>query len=266
LLYCGKFTSPLAFFLNYPARFLAKKTPPAEAPIRNVFQSSEVFENDWYKNNWSNFYTSTKTVKKYDSNISLLKFVKGGEKTFNDSALSMLDLSAESCVVDLCCGTGSFTTALAGAVGESGKIYGIDLSPEMISQAESNDETNKINFKIMDALKTEFPDGYFDVVTIVAVLHEIPENQRAILLAEAKRILKPNGKLLIGEHFVAANPFYRLIQKSIFRIISKKAERATFAEMVKNSLSTEVDRAGFRIITTRTLPFHLFQLLLAEHD
>ena len=264
LLFCAKVVMPFGIFLNPLGRFLSKKAPLFEAPVRHVFRDTENSENAWYKDNWESFYTKSRIVKAYDSNISLLGIVKGGERNLHQKAIDMLDLRARSHVIDLCCGTGAFALAIANAVGEGGRVYGIDLSSEMLSRGQMKDHGNRVDFRLMDALQTDFADETFDAVTIIAALHEIPSEQRAVLLAEGWRILKAGGKLLVGEHFVSENPLAKIIQKAVFRIVSKQPERATFSDLIEKGLATEITQAGFKVTETKILPLGLFHLLIAE--
>jgi ubiquinone/menaquinone biosynthesis C-methylase UbiE len=264
MLFCGRITAPWLRFLNPLIRLLLRRVPAVVPPSRNVFGDHTATGNRWYETNWRTFYAKARIIKSYDSTVGLVKLIKGGERRFQRISLAMLSLAPGNRVVDLCCGTGDLALSLADAVGEGGTVCGIDLSPEMIASAERKKGAQGLEFRVMDALKTDFPDRHFDAVTIVATLHEMPDSQRVVALAEASRILKVGGKLLIGEHFVSETTLYRLIQRVIFRIISVKAERATFADLMKKGLATELGQAGFQVREIRVMRFSLFHVVLAE--
>ena len=143
------------------------------------------------------------------------------------------------------------------------KVYGLDLSLEMLEEAEVKNKMGRVEFKNLDASRTGFPDNYFDAVTLIAALHEMPFEQRSAVLKEAKRILKPAGKLLVGEHFISEYRFPRLFQGAFFRLISKKPERETFKDMNKRGLVQEIEQEGFQVATVQPLPLHLFHLVAA---
>jgi len=108
-------------------------------------------------------------------------------------------------VLDLGCGSGAFTTFLARAVGQKGKVYALDIQADMLKQLEnklSKPESKDIkNIKLIEgnAYELPFEDGSLDLVNMVTVLQEIPDRNRA--LQEVKRVLKPGGILAVTELF-----------------------------------------------------------------
>ena len=108
-------------------------------------------------------------------------------------------------VLDLGCGSGSFTPFVARAVGEKGKVYALDVQPAMLKQLErklSRPENRDIkNIKLTEgnAYGLPFDDASLDLVYMVTVLQEIPDRNRA--LAEVRRVLKAGGFLAVTELF-----------------------------------------------------------------
>jgi ubiquinone/menaquinone biosynthesis C-methylase UbiE len=108
-------------------------------------------------------------------------------------------------VLDLGCGSGAFTTFLARAVGQKGKVYALDIQADMLKQLKrklSKPENKDIrNIKLIEgnAYELPFEDGSLDLVNMVTVLQEIPDRSRA--LHEVKRVLKPGGLFAVTELF-----------------------------------------------------------------
>jgi ubiquinone/menaquinone biosynthesis C-methylase UbiE len=108
-------------------------------------------------------------------------------------------------VLDLGCGSGAFTPAIARTVGDEGKVYALDIQADMLKQLEkklNRPENRDIkNIKLIESNTYELPfeDGSLDLVSMVTVLPEIPDRNRA--LAEVKRVLKPGGLLAVSELF-----------------------------------------------------------------
>ena len=108
-------------------------------------------------------------------------------------------------VLDLGCGSGAFTTFIARAVGEKGKVFALDIQADMLKQLErklSKPENNDIkNIKLIEgnAYELPFDNNSLDLVNMVTVLQEIPDRNRA--LQEVKRVLKPGGFLAVTELF-----------------------------------------------------------------
>ncbi|MGB2852333.1 MAG: methyltransferase domain-containing protein [Solirubrobacterales bacterium] len=104
-------------------------------------------------------------------------------------------------VLEIGPGTGFYTLDLAGWVG-SGTIEIFDLQQEMLDhtmgQAGERGITNVVPTQ-GDASQLPFADERFDAVVLITVLGEIPDREAAI--AEIARVLKPGGRLIVGELF-----------------------------------------------------------------
>jgi len=110
-------------------------------------------------------------------------------------------------VVDLGCGSGTFTLPMARVVGEMGKVFAVDVQPKMLRQLESKlsrDENQLLRGRVRviegSAYRLPFEDESIDVCCMVSVLQEIPDRIRA--LREVKRILKPDGILAVSEFVI----------------------------------------------------------------
>ncbi len=106
-------------------------------------------------------------------------------------------------VLDLGCGSGAFTPFVARMVGESGKVYAVDIQPAMLNQMErklakaENRDIKNIELRQAGAYHLPFQDRALDLVYMVTVLQEIPDRARA--LREVSRVLKPGGILAVTE-------------------------------------------------------------------
>jgi len=115
-------------------------------------------------------------------------------------------------VLDLGCGSGAFTTFIARAVGEKGKVYAVDIQPQMLKQLENklnmseNKDIKNIEIKIASAYNLPFENDSLDLVLVVTVLQEIPNRHKA--LREIRRVLKSDGILAVTEFLV--DPDYPL--------------------------------------------------------
>ena len=98
-------------------------------------------------------------------------------------------------VLDLGCGPGSITFALADLVGPGG-VVGIDQDSAIIAKAretlaEEGREAADVRFEVGDAHKLPFPDESFDAVWSQFVFMHLNEPQQA--MAEVRRVLRPGG-------------------------------------------------------------------------
>ncbi len=106
--------------------------------------------------------------------------------------------------VDLGCGAGIDSMVAARMVGPGGAVIGVDMTPAMIEKArhaasEGGFDQVEIRDGLMEALPV--PDGWADVVLSNGVFNLAPDKSR--VLGEMDRVLRPGGRLQIGDILVA---------------------------------------------------------------
>ena len=98
-------------------------------------------------------------------------------------------------VLDLCCGTG----LLAGQALERGlNVTGADLSPHMLAVARA--KRPGARYILADAGALPLPDDAFDGAAISFALHEKPQFSGRAILAEARRVVRPGGPVLVADY------------------------------------------------------------------
>ena len=112
--------------------------------------------------------------------------------------LRALELKVGQTVVDVGAGTGYFAIPLAHATGSNGKVYAVDAQDQMLhwisAKIEKAGLTN-IFLVHAEASATTLPPSSCDLYLTANVWHEL-ENREAVL-TEAKRVLKPAGRIAI---------------------------------------------------------------------
>ena len=93
-------------------------------------------------------------------------------------------------ILDVGCGTGSLTFALAKAA-DLGEISAIDYSPVFVEAANRRNTDPRIKIRQADACALPFEDGRFDRALALLVLHFVPEPGKA--MAEMRRTVRPGG-------------------------------------------------------------------------
>ncbi|BCN30185.1 class I SAM-dependent methyltransferase [Anaeromicropila herbilytica] len=147
-------------------------------------------------------------------------------------------------ILDVCTGTGS-NSLLISEYKRNTSIYGIDLSKEMLhilKEKKEGNTSNNLKTFVMDATETKFKANTFDVVLISLVLHEVSDDVATDILDEAKRVLKPQGKIIVVEW---EEP-QRWIQKLKFSII-KLFEPKGFDQFLSNDFQKYFMRRGLYI-------------------
>ncbi|MFN2217599.1 MAG: class I SAM-dependent methyltransferase [Anaerolineae bacterium] len=106
-------------------------------------------------------------------------------------------------------GNGTYTLGAAQRIGADGRLVTVDIEPRMIERVRQRVAAAgvvNVEAKVADVCDLPFDDGTFDVVTMIAVIGEIPEPVRA--LQEFHRVLAPAGTLVFSELLV--DPDYPL--------------------------------------------------------
>jgi SAM-dependent methyltransferase len=93
-------------------------------------------------------------------------------------------------ILDVGCGTGSLTFALAGTA-DLAEIAAIDYSPVFVEEAIRRNSDPRIKIRQGDATALSFESGTFDRALALLVLHFIPEPGKAV--AEMRRVVRPGG-------------------------------------------------------------------------
>lgn len=103
-------------------------------------------------------------------------------------------------VVDLGSGAGNDVFVALALVGETGKVYGIDMTPEMIAKAEKNKAKlgyENVEFRLGEIEDIPLKDNAADVVVSNCVFNLVPNKEKAF--SELYRIIKPGGHFCISD-------------------------------------------------------------------
>jgi len=105
--------------------------------------------------------------------------------------------------VDVGCGAGMDSLIAGEMVGPEGRVIGVDMTPLMLEKARAaaeEGELGTVEFHQSYAEELPVPDGWADVVISNGVLNLMPD--KAAVLEEMVRVLKPDGRLQIGDILV----------------------------------------------------------------
>src|SRR5262245_499132 len=133
----------------------------------------------------------------YDLLVWLL--TRGRDRTFREKLVGLARLGSGESVLDIGCGTGSLAIVAKRQVGASGKVFGIDASPEMIARATATaaKASLDVSFKTAIAEALPFANAEFDAVLSTLMLHHLPRKVREQCAREIRRVLKPEGRVLV---------------------------------------------------------------------
>ncbi len=120
--------------------------------------------------------------------------------------LAALKVKPGETVCDLGCGNGFYTLSLARLVGPKGKVYAVDIQPEMLEMLKQRTKKERVGnvAPILGSLADpRLPEGQIDLVLLVDVYHEFSYPEQ--MLAAIRKGLKPQGRIALVE-FRAEDP------------------------------------------------------------
>ncbi|MBQ6178713.1 MAG: bifunctional demethylmenaquinone methyltransferase/2-methoxy-6-polyprenyl-1,4-benzoquinol methylase UbiE [Bacteroidales bacterium] len=217
-------------------------------------------------------------AKDYDSLNHIMSL--SIDKIWRRKAIKKIKDAGEApSVLDVACGTGDFSIAIAKAV-KKGEVIGVDISKEMLEVMRQKVLKNKlesiISQEVGDGEALRFPDGSFDRVVNAFGIRNFEDRDKG--LREALRVLKYGGRLVILELSRPQNKiirwFYDLYFLHILPIIGGKVsgDKAAYAYLPasvkafpgKKEFTDELRRAGFVNITHRALTFGICRMYTGE--
>ena len=135
-------------------------------------------------------------------------------------------------VLDYGCGPGSYVTPIAELVGESGKIYALDIHPLAIRMVQGIALRKKLKNveTILSNCETRLPDNSIDIVLLYDIFHGLSEPKK--ILKELHRVLKSNGILSFNDHHMKDNEVKaKLIDGGFFKLSRKGGRIYTFIKV-----------------------------------
>jgi demethylmenaquinone methyltransferase/2-methoxy-6-polyprenyl-1,4-benzoquinol methylase len=129
------------------------------------------------------------------------KLAGSSEKKFVDAGLQKLCAQEGEIVLEIGFGTGHGIVALAQSVGDSGKVYGIDISEGMfdITQARVSEGglSKRVELKRGDAVSLPFAGSFFDAVFMSFTLELFDTPEIPTVLHECQRVLRNSGRICV---------------------------------------------------------------------
>lgn len=136
-------------------------------------------------------------------------------------------------VLDYGCGPGSYIPPLAELLGESGKIYALDIHPLAVQKVRNITAKKKLTKveTIQSECKTGLPADTIDVALLFDILHDLEDPLS--VLAELHTVLKPEGILSVHDHHLKEKELIaRLSDSGLFQLSMKGKRVYNFTKIV----------------------------------
>jgi ubiquinone/menaquinone biosynthesis C-methylase UbiE len=156
-----------------------------------------------------------------------------------DEIFAAMGVSKGSRVADVGAGSGFFTVRLANAVGADGRVFAVDVKPDVVrdlTMRMAREKRENVEVIAGEAADPRLP-GSLDAVLIVNAYHEMDEHQ--VMLDRIRQALKLEGRLVIVE------PIARIREKT------SRAEQRANHEIAIDYVLEDLRQAGFRIVEGR---------------
>lgn len=158
--------------------------------MHKTWKVKSEWKDKWNFNSWARTYDESvvkdigtlKFYKKYDMLLDTVfkKAVAGRERSIN--------------VLEIGVGTGNLAARF---LDEKYNIIGIDQSRDMLNVAK--EKFSDLKLRLGDFLKIPFENHKFDVIVSTYAFHHLTEKEKVIAIEEMLRVLKPDGRIVIGD-------------------------------------------------------------------
>lgn len=132
-------------------------------------------------------------------------------------------------VLDYGCGSGSYTAAASEMVGDSGKVFALDIHPLAVRAVQGLASKKRLDNveAIQSDCETGLPDDSVDVVLLYDTFHKLDEPDA--VLGELHRVLKPGGTLSFADHHMNKDEANSAVTSSgLFRLSGKGKKTYSF--------------------------------------
>ncbi|MBF0217247.1 MAG: arsenite methyltransferase [Candidatus Omnitrophica bacterium] len=157
--------------------------------------------------------------------------------------VALASLHEGDVVLDLGCGAGFDAFLSAERVGKTGRVIGVDMTPEMVAKAKENAKKgsySNVEFRLGEIEKLPVEDNSIDVIISNCVINLSPDKET--VFKEAYRVLKRGGRLMVSD-LVLAKDLPEKIKNSVEAYVGCLA-----GAIKKEEYLRFIEQAGFQDI------------------
>jgi SAM-dependent methyltransferase len=152
--------------------------------------------------------------------------------------VALASLKKGEVVLDLGSGAGFDAFLAANQVGETGRVIGVDMTPEMLEAARGNAEKGgykNVEFRLGEIENLPVDDSSIDVIISNCVINLSPD--KAAVFKEAYRALKPGGRLMVSDIVLLGElpESVRNSPEAYVSCIAGASMKSDYMKMIKNA-------------------------------
>ena len=173
--------------------------------------------------------------------------------------VALASLKEGEVVLDLGSGAGFDCFIAAERVGVTGKVIGVDMTPEMIEKATLNAQKGQfenVEFRLGEIEKMPVSDAEVDVVISNCVINLSPDKEQ--VFKEAFRVLKPGGRLMVSD-MVLLKELPEAIRQSVEAYVGCIAGAS-----MKGEYLAAIETAGFQKVKILGEDIYPIELMAAD--
>ena len=166
-------------------------------------------------------YLSPRAVRFFEREWLINLILWGNYASLCDSLLAELAAARDQRVLQIACVYGDLSQRLLSRLGDGGQLDVIDVAPVQLANLRRKRPPDpRLRLHQQDASALAFPEAGFDSTVLFFLLHEQPADVRAATLAEALRVTRPGGKIIIVDYHQPrpGNPL-RYVMKIVLQLL-----------------------------------------------
>lgn len=185
------------------------------------------------------------------------------KKAFRLENSSYFDIRSGDRLLDVGCGTGSWTKVYLNLVGRSGEVVGIDILQDNIDKANKRNFASNVKYQRSSLDEVHTVRGEFDVIMLGNVFGYIQQPQRTLI--ELKKKLKTGGRIIVRQHDEGAMLLNPVSEQVLSRVkaavawnsstISKESLSLNFDIYAGRKLFFELQKSNFEKVERRITNF-----------
>lgn len=188
----------------------------------------------------------------------------GNFRRLRDLALAELGQESNQQVLQIACVYGDFTQQVINRLGQAATLDVIDVAPIQLDNLRSKQLPDaRLRLHRQDSAQLHFADASFDSTMLFFLLHEQPESVRRATLAEALRVTRPGGKVIIVDYHKPrlSNPL-RYVMSAVLKALEPFA-----CDLWRNEIASYLPPDQKNLQLSKTTYFgNLYQKVVIRKD